>query len=87
MPPPWYAARNRRAPRGARGLKPVEVYLPGCDAGRRAPRGARGLKQSWRVRRRAAAQSRPARGAWIETSYGPRVCRPRGVAPREGRVD
>ncbi len=32
-------------------------------------------------------RSRPARGAWIETVVGLVGHQPRGVAPREGRVD
>ena len=35
---------------------------------RRAPHGARGLKQRWRGHRRRVRSSRPARGAWIETT-------------------
>jgi len=33
----------------------------------RAPRGARGLKLAIEMPRRYALESRPARGAWIET--------------------
>ena len=62
------ASRNRRAPRGARGLKRVLPPPPKPMAGRRAPRGARGLKLVYFVGCSFQGKSRPTRGAWIETS-------------------
>ena len=53
----------------------------------RAPCGARGLKQDLDGFEDLKPESRPVRGAWIETRYQ----RPRPtvnlVAPRAGRVD
>ncbi len=75
-----------RAPRGARGLKPWRG-IRACRVCRRAPRGARGLKLRWAVANLPVAPSRPARGAWIETSLRPAESLRRRVAPRAGRVD
>ena len=79
-------ALSGRAPYGARGLKHKvngfrRVY--GC----RAPHGARGLKRRPLYGIGIRRWSRPARGAWIETTS---VCTPKEadhVAPRTGRVD
>ena len=58
---------ERRAPRGARGLK--LAMRPQWQCKRRAPRGARGLKHTPRLyAMRWRMESRPARGAWIETA-------------------
>ena len=62
----------RRAPRGARGLKLLNPFVSVSNSSR-APRGARGLKQDDWLRPRAVAQSRPTRGAWIETTQGLRA--------------
>ena len=56
----------RRAPHGARGLKPAHHRREACFAGR-APHGARGLKRPKQDARSCPSSSRPARGAWIET--------------------
>jgi len=75
-----------RAPRGARGLKPNRTRERDLVAGR-APRGARGLKLQVVVILDGQLQSRPARGAWIET-FDPRITLEwDAVAPRAGRVD
>ena len=76
----------RRAPRGARGLKPT---LPSRQQGpsRRAPRGARGLKHAMDLPREGVKPSRPARGAWIETLEFAPLAAIELVAPRAGRVD
>ncbi len=82
------ASDLRRAPRGARGLKPSHAGAIRRH-GRRAPRGARGLKQR-NARMRSAAiacVSRPARGAWIETYRATIASAYSEVAPRAGRVD
>ena len=50
----------------------------------RAPRGARGLKRDDAGIER---QSRPARGAWIETCSRDAGMPSDRVAPRAGRVD
>ena len=55
-----------RAPHGARGLK--HYGMDGNDFGfSRAPHGARGLKLVWYNNHVRKLESRPARGAWIET--------------------
>ena len=54
---------------------------------RRAPHGARGLKHSAKDELLMELESRPARGAWIETPHRPYPKRDGGVAPRTGRVD
>ena len=77
---------ERRAPHGARGLKhKVNGFrrIHGC----RAPHGARGLKHDLRRTLRIVLLSRPARGAWIETSVMGRMRSCYVVAPRTGRVD
>jgi len=53
----------------------------------RAPRGARGLKHLVTGYGVGPTESRPARGAWIETQYMEYVTSPPVVAPRAGRVD
>jgi len=53
----------------------------------RAPRGARGLKQKDGACVDACPVSRPARGAWIETSEEVKIPYISPVAPRAGRVD
>ena len=59
--------RGCRAPHGARGLKPVaEELMPEING--RAPHGARGLKLAHGKKSIYHGRSRPARGAWIETS-------------------
>ena len=53
----------------------------------RAPHGARGLKRLYSNYVLHYTQSRPARGAWIETlKCMPSILYPK-VAPRTGRVD
>ena len=54
---------------------------------RRAPHGARGLKPTENARRECERMSRPARGAWIETSSLSSPHLLMRVAPRTGRVD
>ncbi len=54
---------------------------------RRAPRGARGLKLEQFVGEVYSGESRPARGAWIETAHASAVEIIGAVAPRAGRVD
>ena len=54
---------------------------------RRAPHGARGLKRFRVLQRRKRGKSRPAWGAWIETSDRVSIVVPVMVAPRMGRVD
>ena len=76
-----------RAPHGARGLKPRVEKLKRYYAGGRAPHGARGLKLFERGLTDQAAESRPARGAWIETLPALLRALPCAVAPRTGRVD
>ena len=75
-----------RAPHGARGLKLVCIgcreHMPG-----RAPHGARGLKQLEDTHSRLVAESRPTRGAWIETLRRCHETLHKGVAPHTGRVD
>ncbi len=78
--------RRCRAPRGARGLK-HEMLKKDGEGTRRAPRGARGLKRRNRGQVRPRPQSRPARGAWIETHHRSSISIPTAVAPRAGRVD
>ena len=56
-----------RAPHGARGLKRMQNDTDKRAAGR-APHGARGLKPALVCADRARHASRPARGAWIETT-------------------
>ena len=56
-----------RAPHGARGLKPVR-YHKSDNYRSRAPHGARGLKLVLRRKNKCLKRSRPARGAWIETT-------------------
>ena len=53
----------------------------------RAPRGARGLKHPAPFGLNRDLVSRPARGAWIETSIIALTDVTSRVAPREGRVD
>ncbi len=53
----------------------------------RAPHGARGLKPCQCVPQALCAQSRPARGAWIETYVRKIPPKLLPVAPRTGRVD
>ena len=53
----------------------------------RAPHGARGLKQLLSEHKVPLPWSRPAWGAWIETSPQYPIARGGGVAPRMGRVD
>ena len=77
----------RRAPHGARGLK-LEIEKPILTAlVGRAPHGARGLKPCAYNLARYLYRSRPARGAWIETSTTSPAYAGRKVAPRTGRVD
>ena len=57
----------RRAPHGARGLK-LDARILRRRIRRRAPHGARGLKLTKDGRFRDIHKSRPAWGAWIETS-------------------
>ena len=59
---------SRRAPHGARGLKP-KPPIKAFEHDGRAPHGARGLKREFDKILRAPSRSRPARGAWIETEY------------------
>ena len=75
-----------RAPHGARGLK----HPPSPEHQRahcRAPHGARGLKHQQHGRTGQKLPSRPARGAWIETTCRRRDSPSSIVAPRTGRVD
>ena len=53
----------------------------------RAPHGARGLKLSRDVEKIPSRLSRPAWGAWIETSRAKSINAGCYVAPRMGRVD
>ena len=53
----------------------------------RAPRGARGLKLALGRGEVLAPASRPARGAWIETTLQSLHHLMLTVAPRAGRVD
>ena len=69
---------RRRAPRGARGLKPYKEAKDEEDEKRRAPRGARGLKH---VRRRY----RPGRAR--RAPRGARGLKHEGVVVFFGRVD
>ena len=55
-----------RAPHGARGLKRQDMDAPDIERGR-APHGARGLKRPSKMGQPRKYESRPARGAWIET--------------------
>ena len=48
-------------------MKLYAVQRPVTDAGR-APHGARGLKHGGGIAPLGGGESRPARGAWIETS-------------------
>ena len=78
--------RASRAPLGARGLKQYpNLYqlLLFC----RAPLGARGLKHHAGGSGLGSCMSRPARGAWIETTTVGHCCLSSQVAPRSGRVD
>ena len=62
-------SQERRAPRGARGLKFYERQgLVGADPGR-APRGARGLKFEQVTDYDNLYKSRSSRSAWIEIGY------------------
>ena len=58
---------NGRAPHGARGLKPDSTARQMRRTGR-APHGARGLKQVYHRQASDFRASRPAWGAWIETT-------------------
>ena len=60
----WYS----RAPHGARGLKHKYCFDEEQLTGR-APHGARGLKQRFTVQKTTCSWSRPARGAWIDTTF------------------
>ena len=60
------AQGRSRAPHGARGLKHKIREAIEADEGR-APHGARGLKQLLLAGGHLSMESRPARGAWIET--------------------
>ena len=53
----------------------------------RAPQGARGLKSRTQRGLTGRAQSRPARGAWIEIDIHGKYDADVDVAPRKGRVD
>ena len=53
----------------------------------RAPHGARGLKRIAVARIAVDGESRPARGAWIETLLYTAIHIYVEVAPRTGRVD
>ncbi len=53
----------------------------------RAPHGARGLKLCIDSDTLYGYESRPARGAWIETPVARGVSPAGTVAPRTGRVD
>ena len=53
----------------------------------RAPHGARGLKPLGDCKYTSYEMSRPAWGAWIETSVLLIEIKTRRVAPRMGRVD
>ena len=83
---PKKLVERSRAPHGARGLKPEPLHKEQLEFGR-APHGARGLKLTIRLYAAAIGMSRPARGAWIETSKRMASARPVSVAPRTGRVD
>ena len=52
----------------------------------RAPQGARGLKYDFVAGQRDGAESRPARGAWVEIKSATTALSPVIVAPRKGRV-
>ena len=77
---------DRRAPHGARGLKPLLIHF-GIEHSSRAPHGARGLKLNPGHAPNGNPESRPARGAWIETHEKSSGLTARRVAPRTGRVD
>jgi len=79
-------AKLRRAPRGARGLKPPIHH---ARIERRQSRPARGawIETFTEYRWLRLPMSRPARGAWIETGLCVRLNRMEMVAPRAGRVD
>lgn len=71
----------RRAPHGARGLKLEQEYEQ-AKADSRALHGARGLKLLHRLHHRHRLQSRPARGAWIETEkLGGRIVKSSATFP------
>jgi len=53
----------------------------------RAPHGARGLKLHPTIHRVAVLESRPSRGAWIETFMLNGEGGAEAVAPLTGRVD
>ena len=75
-----------RAPHGARGLK-LSADHGIAHRESRAPHGARGLKPITAREAAEGMESRPARGAWIETLYhGNKICLV-DVAPHTGRVD
>jgi len=67
-------------------LKPKGDAMAWLDGGR-APRGARGLKRNAATRLAYLCESRPARGAWIETANQAQRMMRKAVAPRAGRVD
>jgi len=76
---------SRRAPRGARELKPLTLrlfFILRC----RAPRGARELKRAVSSALRASL-SRAPRGARELKLYGVTVCGDVKVAPHAGRVN
>ena len=74
-----------RAPQGARGLKQHGSNLL-CIVISRAPQGARGLKHRSTPKSFNRSQSRPARGAWVETNAFEHYITWGLVAPRKGRV-
>ena len=76
----------RRAPHGARGLKPLLLHCLGNKLLSRPARGA-WIETSHVSHGRRRQRSRPARGAWIETTISRRNFLPQSVAPRTGRVD
>ena len=78
--------QGSRAPHGARGLKLLKMAETSERNGR-APHGARGLKLHAHGVRISERTSRPARGAWIETSQLIDQYIESSVAPRTGRVD
>ena len=70
---PAYGPFPGRAPYGARGLKPEPRARYCCFPSRRAPYGARGLKLKMNLIDAKRHESRPVRGAWIETIQHPGI--------------
>ena len=74
-----------RAPHGARGLK-LRGDVRRLYGLRRAPHGARGLKLEENADDAGTVESRPTRGAWIETLEGTAIGKKcRGRAPHGAR--